>query len=397
MKLRLLFAAMILPACALAQDGFSPERLERARQTMTGMIERREYPGVNALIARHGEVVFSASLGFQDVEAGVPMKPDTIFLVASLTKPVTAAAVMMLYEEGHFLLDEPVSKYLPAYANLQVLATEGGDQDKVVPATTPLTIRHLLTHTSGLFNFKGNVAAGITIKLTLAETVDKLATVPLAHQPGAAWRYGLSYEVLARLVELWSGKPFDVFVMERIFQPLAMKDTAFYVPAEKASRLAKGYRLNEKNQVEVLPRQGAPAQPPVMISGGGGLFSTAGDYLRFCQMLLNGGELDGHRLLGPVTLDYMFQNHVPAPVMTPDGPNGRKGFSQGFGGYVLVDPSAYEDVSVKGEYNAAGSGGTFFWIDREHDLIGIWFAQRYPQVQSTLKRFKVLTYQALEK
>jgi len=398
MTLRLLSCLVaLIPSLAFAESGFSPERLERLRQVVAGNVAAGEYAGVNLVIARHGEVVLAESFGWQDLEEKRPMQPDTIFAIASMSKPVTAVAVMMLYEEGKFLLEDPVTKYLPAFARMQVLATEGGDPAQTVPAAGPITIRQLLTHTSGLFNFKGYAAAGINPQLNLAATVDRMAGVPLSHQPGQAWRYGLSYEVLARLVEVWSGQPFDVFLAERIFQPLGMKDTGFFVPADKAARLAKGYRLNAQGVVEPLPKQGAPDQAPIFLSGGGGLYSTTGDFLRFAQMLLNGGLLDGHRLLSPLTVDAMLRSNVPADVMPPDGPNGRKGFGMGLGGYVLVDPAAAEDLGVKGEFNGAGVGGTFYWIDREHDLAGLWFAQRYPQVQTTLKRFKVLTYQALEK
>ena len=296
------------------------------RQVLADTVSRKEYAGVNAMVAQHGKIVFSGSFGFQDLEAGKPMQPDAIFAIQSMTKPVTAVAVMILYEEGRFLLEDPVAKYLPAFATMQVLAAEGGDPAQVVPAASQITIRQLLTHTDGMFNFKGYAAAGINPQQNLAATVEKMATVPLSHQPGKAWRYGNSYEVLARLVEVWSGKPYDVFLSERIFQPLEMKDTSFFVPVEKAVRLAKGYKLNEHNIVEPLPKQGAPEHLPIYVGGGGGLYSTTGDFMRFSQMLLNGGTLDNHRLLSPITVDYMMQNHVPLDVLPPNGPNGRKGF-----------------------------------------------------------------------
>ena len=278
---------------------------------------------------------------------------------------------------------------------MQVLAAEGGDPGQVVPAASQVTIRQLLTHTDGLYNFKGYAAAGINPQLSLAATVEKMAVVPLSHQPGKAWRYGDSYEVLARLVEVWSGQSYADFLSERIFRPLEMKDTSFFVPAEKAGRLVKAYKLNDHNVVEPLTKQGIPDHLPVYVGGGGGLYSTSADFLRFGQMLLNGGALDHQRLLSPVTVDYMMQNHVPLEILPPHGPNSRKGFGFGLGGYVLLDPPTYEDVSVKGEFNGAGSGGTCYWIDRKNDLIGIWLVQRYPLVQTSLKRFKILTYQAL--
>lgn len=396
LRLCLLFVALAA-SLAAADTGFNPERLKRLRQEVTAAVQRGEHPGVNVVIAQHGQTVLAASFGQRDLAAAKPMEPDTLFVAASMTKPVTAVAVMMLYEEGRFLLEDPVAKYLPEFAHLQVLATEGGDPAQVVPAASPITIRQLLTHTSGLFNFKGYVAAGINPQLNLETTVAKLAAVPLSHQPGAAWRYGLSYDVLARLVEVCSGQRFDAFLENRIFKPLGMTDTAFYVPTAKSGRLALGYRLNDAGGLEPLPRQGAPAEPPTFLSGSGGLYTTIGDFQRFAQMLLNGGVLDGQRLLSPLTVEHMFRSHVPPGVMPPDGPNGRRGFGMGLGGYVLVDPAASEDLGVEGEYNGAGVGGTFYFIDRRNGIVGLWFSQRYPQVQTTLKRFKVLTYQALER
>lgn len=383
---------------AQPESHFSPERLDRMKVALGEKIARHEYAGGNALILCDGKTVLAESFGYQDMEAGVPMQPDTIFVIASMTKPVTAVAVMMLYEEGKFLLDEPVAKYLPAFAELRVQATEGGAQDETVPAKSALTIRQLLTHTSGLFNFKGYGAAGINSQMDLEETVNTIASVPLSHQPGEGWRYGLSYDVLARLVEVRSGQSLNTFLAERIFKPLGMSDTDFYVPQDKTSRVAKVYRLNADSAVEPLPTQRpVPAQTPVFLSGSGGLYGTIGDFGRFAQMLLNGGELDGQRLLSPHTVDYMLTSQVPPDVMPPDGPNGRKGFGMGLGGYVLIDPARAENLGIKGEYNGAGFAGTYYWIDRTNNLAGLWFTQRSPQIQSELHRFKVLTYQALVK
>jgi len=381
---------------AFAHAGFSPERLARMQQAIEAMTARQEYAGINVVLAGHDQTIFAESFGHRDREDSRPMQPDTIFWIASMTKPVTAVAVMMLYEEGRFLLEDPVAKYLPGFAGIQVLADEADPSGQTMPAVRPITIRHLLTHTSGLFNFKGYPPANMHSELTLENWVKAAAAAPLSHQPGEAWRYGMSYEILARLVEIWSGRPFDAFLKERIFQPLNMPDTYFYVPADKITRLAKTYRLSAQGTVEPLERKSVPHQTPAFLSGGGGLFSTIGDFQRFAQMLLNGGSLGEKHLLSPTTVDYMFQNHVPADVMGPNGPNGRKGFGMGLGGYVLVDPAAYEDLSVKGEFNGAGADGTYYWIDRQNGLIGLWFAARFPQVQTTLKRFKVLTYQALE-
>ncbi len=381
---------------APAQPQFSPARLERLQQVIQSAVDRQEYAGVNIAITRADDTALTTSFGYQDLEARRPMSPDTLFWIASMTKPVTAVAVMILYEEGRFLLEEPVAKYLPAFANNQVLVHEDEPAGPTVAATRPITIQQLLTHTSGLFNFKSYPPANMHAELTLESWVNQIAATPLSHQPGEAWRYGLSYEVLARLVEVWSGQSFDVFLQERIFQPLAMHDTAFHVAPDKTPRLARSYRLNEQGTVAPLERKSVPDKTPVYLSGGGGLFSTIGDFQRFAQMLLNGGKLGAVRLLSPATVDYMFQNQVPADVMGPNGPNGRRGFGMGLGGYVLIDPAAYGDLSVRGEFNGAGVDGTHYWIDRQNNLAGLWFAARFPQTQTTLKRFKVLTYQALE-
>jgi CubicO group peptidase (beta-lactamase class C family) len=377
------------------EAGLSPERLQRLRRYVKDSVDRKEFAGINVAIARHGKLAYSESFGFLDLEAKKPMTADAIFRMASMTKPITSAAVMMLYEEGRFLLDEPVAKYIPEFAKVKVLAQEDGDGSQVVDLERPMTIRHLLTHTSGLSNAKGTRAAGVRGG-TLREFVTKLATVPLAHQPGSAWRYGDSIDVLGYLVEVWSDKTFDVFLEERVFRPLGMKDTGFYVPADKTGRVAKVYRLTDRGDVEPSPQQSDPSRKPRMFSGSGGLYSTAGDYLRFCQMLLNGGQLDGKRLLSKATVDYMLRNHVPLSIIPPDGPNGRKGYGFGIGGAILMDAAAAETLSVDGEFNWGGANGTYFWIDRKSDVIGLWMVQRPPFVPPPSKRFKVLTYQALE-
>lgn len=396
LRLLLISAACLSSSVFAAQPHFSPERLERMKQVIQAAVDRQEYAGVNVVLARGHTTDLAASFGYQDLAARQPMGPASLFWIASMTKPVTAVAVMMLYEEGRFLLEDPVSKYLPPFAEPRVLSGEAESSGQTVPAVRPITIRQLLTHTSGLFNFKDYPPANMHSELTLESWVNQIAAVPLSHQPGEAWRYGMSYDVLARLVEIWSGQPFDAFLKERIFQPLAMHDTGFYVPKDKLPRLAKSYRLNDAGTVEPLERKDVPNQAPTYLSGGGGLFSTIGDFQRFAQMLLNGGRLGDARLLSPATVDYMFQNHVPADVIGPNGPNGRTGFGMGLGGYVLIDPAAYGDLSVKGEFNGAGADGTHYWIDRQNNLAGLWFAARFPQTQTTLKRFKVLTYQALE-
>lgn len=394
MLFRCLFCLVVFaPLLLRSESRFTPEGLAHVRQELQAMVDRQEFAGINAVLFQKSDVVLAESFGFGDMETRQPMQADSIFWVASLTKPVTAVAVMMLYDEGKFDLDDPVAKYLPAFANTKVLAKETGSQTEVVDVTQPMTIRHLLTHTSGLFNNAGYSAAHVfPSKVSLQEMATRLATIPLSHQPGQAWRYGASFEVLAALVEVWSGQSYDDFLSQRLFQPLGMKDTGFYVPVEKQDRVTRRYLLNEQKQLVLQPGQIVSDKRPVFFSGGAGLYSTSGDYLRFCRMLMNGGSWEGRQLLKPATIDLMFKNHVAANVLPPDGPNGRVGYGQGLGFYVLLDPSAGKSVCPVGEVNATGMAATFLWIDRKNELIGLLFMQRPPQSQTTLNQFKALVY-----
>jgi CubicO group peptidase (beta-lactamase class C family) len=390
--------ALIAASVLLARDtGFSPERLQRITQYVETTISEKQFAGVNAAVMHNGKVVYSRSFGYRDLEGKKPMHEDTIFRIASMTKPITTTAAMMLYEEGKFLLDDPVSKYIPGFANMTVLAKENGDQSQTVPLQRPVTIRHILTHTSGLINtaaYEKNKIFDHSKPLSAMAGI--IGTVPLAHQPGAAWRYGQSIDVLGYLVEVWSGETLDVYLARHIFEPLAMRDTGFFVPKEKIERLAKLYTLNDRGVVSESPNQGDPTRRPAFLAGAGGLYSTQADYFRFAAMLLNAGALDGHKLLSRMTVEYMMRNQVPLDIIPPDGPNGRKGYGFGFGGAVLMDAAKAETLSVDGEYNWGGANGTYFWIDRENRLIGLWLVQRPPFTQPPSKRFKVLAYQAME-
>ncbi|MFN3326323.1 MAG: serine hydrolase domain-containing protein [Bryobacteraceae bacterium] len=386
-----------LPKAEPRQVGISPERLQRIQRALQESVDRKEFAGINAAIVRRGKLAWFESFGYSDLESNRPMRPDTIFRIYSMTKPIASAAVMMLYEEGRFLLDDPVSRFIPGSEKVRVLAREDGDPSETVGLDREVNVRDLLTHTSGLSNSRAYRESRVFDRsATLKDMAAKLPTVPLAHQPGTAWRYGASIDVLGYLVEVWSGQTFDVFLEERVFRPLGMTDTAFFVPKEKLDRLAKVYMLNDRGQVVPAPSQGDPSRKPTFFSGGGGLYSTAADYLRFCQMLVNGGALDGKRLLSPATVDYMLRNHLPPSVIPPDGPNGRKGYGFGLGGAVLLDSASAETLSVEGEFNWGGMAGTFFWIDRKNELIGLWLVQQPPFVAPPSKRYKVLTYQALE-
>jgi len=394
-------AARPLPFSKPPATGFSAERLQRIRAAVQGTIDRKEFAGIEVAIARHGQLALTECFGFQDLAARKPMQPDTIFRLASMTKPIVCTAVMMLYDEGKFQLDDPVAKFIPGFDKVKVLAKEDGAQAQVVDLERPITIRDLLLHTSGLSNAKGYRAA-FTRPLSLREWAAQLPSVPLAQQPGKAWRYGESVSLLGYLVEVWSHRSLDQFLDERMFRPLGMNDTGFYVPAGKRARLSKIYKTNERGEAEPMPQQpGDPSALPVFLSGSAGLYSTTGDYLRFCQMLLNGGQLDGKRLLSKTTVDLMLRNQVPAKLIPPNGPGGRKGYGFGIGGAILVDPSAAEIVGAEGEFTWGGTFGTLFWIDRQHELIGLWMMQQPPNPApdkrfNGYREFKTLTYQALE-
>ena len=388
-------AAAGLPHAKPQEVGFSPERLQRISDTMQRWVEEERYAGITVAVVRRGRLAYFESFGNQDREAGTPMRADSIFRFYSMTKPITSTAAMILLEEGRFLLRDPVSDFIPGMENVRVLSSENSDGLETVALENPMTIRHLLTHTSGLSNSKAYEAENIfDMDSTLEQLAKKLPTVPLANQPGAAWRYAASTDVLGRVIEVASGMTLDTYFEERIFRPLGMKDTAFWVPQKKIDRLATAYQLAEGGGLEVWPQSRFDGRKQPFLTGGGGLYSTADDYLQFCQMLLNGGELDGVRVLSPRTVELMMINHVPEDVLPPNGPNGRKGYGFGLGAAVLMDVARSEQLASEGEFSWGGKAGTYFWIDRKEQLIGLFLVQR-PFVHRTGNLVKTLVYQAL--
>jgi CubicO group peptidase (beta-lactamase class C family) len=417
---------LVLTPCVLAQGlpsakpeevGFSAERLQRVDQLMQGFVDRRQVSGTVALIARHGKVAYFKSFGMRDENR--PMSNDTIFRIASMTKPVASVAMMMLIEEGKILLNDPVSKYLPEFKNPNVLVSDGAGEEQfhLVPAKRDVTVRQLLDHTSGIsYGFWGRkhlaqlyAKAGISDGLiqtegTIAQGVQKLARMPLLNQPGEAWEYGLNTDVLGRLVEVVSGMPLDQFFQERIFRPLGMQDTHFFLPEGDLSRFAAVYTPDEQGGIRKLP-EGPVRMGPVVFStnwhyegprtyfsGGAGLVSTTSDYLRFLQMLLNKGTLDGVRILGPKTVELMTRNHIGDLDIFLRAP----GYRFGLGFAVLVDPDRSGRIESKGEYNWSGFFYTRFWVDSKEDLIGILMTQIRPNSQLDLdEKFRVATYQAI--
>ena len=385
--------ALALPFAAVPARAAVSSRWDRARHYIDEQVKLGEFAGIHALLWHKGQVVFTHHAGSQTLVPAAPLRPDSIYRIHSMTKPIASAALMAVYEEGKFLLDEPLAKYLPGMDKVKVLSVENSPTSAPLPLARAITIHHVLTHTSGLNNTAAYVA-GRVFSGTLAAMAEKLPTVPLSHQPGEAWRYGMGIDVVGYLVEKLSGQPFDHFLAERFFGPLRMKDTAFFTPKEKLARLVTPYVTNDAGKLEARPIPN-PDTPPTFHSGGGGLYSTTSDYLRFTQMLLGGGQLDGQRILSPHTVDYMMRNHVAMNLFPPGGPNGRRGYGFGIGGAVLQDAAEAETLSSDGEYTWGGAAGTYFWIDRRNQVIGLWMVQHPPFTQPPSKRFKVLCYQAL--
>jgi CubicO group peptidase (beta-lactamase class C family) len=410
-----LVLCFLLAVGALAQNGtnsgtgLSPERLARIGAVMKEHVAKGRIAGAIGLIARRGKVGYFETYGFQDREAAIPMREDTIFRMYSMTKPITGVAVLMLYEEGRFYLTDPVSKYLPELANMKVSVVETdpeiGKTRRTVPAQRQITILDLLRHTSGI-DYRGpDDADGKPVyeKLgtnaldqTIGEMVKKISQAPLVHQPGTMWEYGLSMDVLARLVEVVSDKPYDKFLEERIFKPLAMVDTGYEVPASKASRFARLYAPADGQTIKpsTSPAQSSYLKPAVNFGGGSQLVSTARDYLRFCQMLLNGGELDGTRILSRKSVELMTSDHLG------DMPRGTDlmGPGYGFGLTVAVSrgPGRTGATGSAGEYFWGGAAGTRFWIDPKEQMIGIFMIQILPHTNLTYgTQFRQLAYQAI--
>lgn len=388
--------------------GLSSERLDRIGAVMKDHVAKGHIAGAIGLIARRGKVGYFETYGFQDKEAGVAMRKDTLFRMYSMTKPITGVAVMILYEEGKFYLSDPVSKYLPELGNMKVAVVEtdprtGKKTRYSMPAQREITILDLLRHTSGIDYAGPEDSDGKRIyeKLgtnsvdqTIGEMVKKIGQAPLVHQPGTMWEYGLSMDVLARLVEVVSGQPYDKFLEQRIFKPLGMNDTGYWVPAEKQNRFAKLYAPAEGWTIKpnTTPAQTSYLKPAVNFGGGSQSVSTAADYLRFCQMLLNGGELDGVRILSRKTVELMTSDHLgdmPRGALLATG--------YGFGFTMAVSHGAGKTgvIGSEGEYFWGGAAGTRFWIDPKEQMIGIFMIQILPHTNLTYgSQFRQLAYQA---
>ena len=384
-----------LPRAVPEDVGMSTSRLGRIAPVMQGWIDDGKIPCALTMIAREGRLVHFEKFGTQDVATAKPVEFDTIFRIYSMTKPITSIAVMMLYEEGHFQLGTPVSELIPAFKDMQVY-TEGGEA--IVDAEREMTIKHLLTHTSGLI-YGGDWDHPINERYKeanfyggdLANMAQELGNIPLLHHPGAGWNYGMSTDVLGYLVEVVSGMPFEEFLKTCILNPLGMSDTAFSVPDEKAERYATLYEPAGDGGIQVIKNAPVSSGPLSFFhSGGAGLQSTAADYLRFCQMLLNDGELDGVRLLGRKTVELIRMNHISDDWH----PLERTGCGFGLGFAVVTDVADTHGPGSEGTYNWGGLASTTFWIDPVEDLIGILMTQLIGD-SPFHAQFRVLTYQAI--
>jgi CubicO group peptidase (beta-lactamase class C family) len=389
--------------------GFSSARLERLENAMQQYVDKKMFAGMSTLIARNGQVAHFECFGWQDIQAKRPMAEDTIFRIYSMSKPITSTAVMILCEEGKLRLADPLWRYLPEFKEARVMISRGGANYDLVPATRDITLHHLITHSGGLsYGFDEQSPLDHIYRETLGR-IDKevepvlekwmqafaRARLPLAFQPGVNFRYSMSIDLLGYIVQLASGQLLEDFMRERIFAPLGMVDTGFFIPPEKAHRMAKIYGPAEGGGIKEVPSlEGNDITKPTHNPwGGGGLVSTSGDYFRFGQMLLNRGELEGVRILGRKTVEWMMQNHLPAGVIPMDDP--ANGF--GIGGAVLLHPGLSQRPGSVGKYGWGGAANTEWWIDPAENMQCLLMLQYLPGFTIPIvEDFAMLAYQALE-
>ena len=398
-----------LPTAKPEEVGVSSERLERLDRAMHAYVDRQEVAGVVSLVARRGKVVHFSTFGQRERVTGAPMRPGTIFRIASMTKPIASVALMMLYEEGHFQLRDPIAKWLPEFSEMQV-ATPATYQElgrstyRLVHAVQPITVQHLLTHTAGLPNtYRGITKPEFDLIAprqqagdTLKDFVERVAQLPLNFHPGDDWEYGRATDVVGRLVEVISGLTFDAYLQERIVDLLGMTDTHFYLPEDKLERFAALYRPDNRAGLSLMEGPTGDSrfvrEPHTYFSGAGGLVSTARDYFRFSQMMLNGGELDGVRILGRKTVEFMTVNHSGDHEVWLIGP----GHGFGLGYAVVQDPGTTAVPYSVGSYFWWGAFNTTFWVDPKEELIGILLTQLRPYTHLNIRQdIATLAYQAI--
>jgi len=374
--------------------GFSSERLENLHALMQQAVDTKQIAGIVTILARHGKIIDYRTYGQRDMAAAAPMTKDTIFRDYSMTKPVTGVAMMILYEQGKWLPSDPISKFIPEFAHLKVYKglDDAGKPILVDPDHAP-TMRELMSHTAGFtYGFFGNTPVDKMYQdaqplnsANLHEFIEKLSKLPLMYQPGKGWNYSVSMDIEGYIVEKLSGQSLPDFIRDHIYRPLDMQDSGFYVPADKRSRFSAVYTTGPNGELALVAagpsgRSTDYATPPTMPSGGGGMVSTAADYYRFAQMLLNGGQLDGKRILSPSTVKLMTSNHVPDELLTGQFGIGqmamRPGFGYGYNCAVVFDPPQANLPEGKGTFFWDGAAGTWFWDDPTNDVVFIGMIQR---------------------
>ena len=393
--------------------GLSTPRLSRITQWMQRWVDSGRLPGLLVAVVRDDRVAWFDTCGFRDVDTKRAVEPDTVYRIYSMTKPITTVAALMLYEEGCFQLDDPVATFIPAFADTRVFASGDAESFSTVPLARPVTVHDLMTHTSGLtYGFQHEHAVDALYRERriefnanvgpLADLVEATAAQPLAFQPGTRWNYSVSTDVLGRLVEVWSGVPLDAFFADRIFGPLGMSDTGFHVQDGRGDRLASNYVQADGGGLALADRadESRFLEPAVTLSGGGGLVSTAADYLRFMRMLRGHGTLEDTRLLGRKCVELMTMNHLPGDLVDMGRPRFAEmpfaGIGFGLGVSVVLDPVKARILGSPGEYAWGGMASTAFWVDPAEDLLVLLLTQLMPSSAWPIRReLRVLTYQAL--
>jgi CubicO group peptidase (beta-lactamase class C family) len=373
-----------LPTASAESAGMSAERLARLSAGMKEIVDSGRLAGAVTMVSRHGKVVEFDAVGKRDIAANAPMQKDSIFRIYSMSKPITGVAMMILFEDGKWQLNDPVAKYIPEFAKLKVYSTDPNGNVAMKDQNHPVTMRELMSHSGGFtYGFFSNTPVDklqleadlLNPNNTLDEFIKRVAKLPLNSQPGTEWHYSISVDIQGYIVQKLSGMPFEEFLEKRIFKPLGMTDTGFYVPKEKLNRFAEFYNYDNEGKLHAVGvREGLNhdfSAKPALSSGGGGLVSTATDYMRFCQMLLNGGQLDGVRILSPLTVELMHTNML-TPNMTVFGAGA--GFGLDFA--VYTDPAAAGGYYGKGSYWWGGAAGTWFWIDPVNDLVVVGMIQQ---------------------
>ena len=361
------------PLASPESVGFSSAGIKAFQDAMRALVDEGKLAGVTSLVARHGKVVHFDAYGVKNLETKAPLTKDTIFRIASMTKPIVGVAMMMLWEEGKWTLDDPVSKHIPQFAGLKVKTPNGE-----VPQTRPMTMRQLMSHSAGFDTSGGYEGQNLTDRTQpLQAMIDKLAKLPLAAQPGSDWRYGPSVDIQGYVVEKLSGQPLDVFLRTRIFEPLRMNDTGFWVDPAKQDRITNIHTYSPDKKIITAPTQGNPTRKPVFLSGSGGLQSTTEDYFKFAQMLLNGGEANGKRLIKKSTVELMRTNVLEEGVRVDlYGPTSiQEGVGFGLDFAIVMDPTKAKLPDGKNSFYWGGAFGTWFWIDPTNDLIVVGMMQ----------------------